>query len=177
MNKTWDDPFSWGAGCSGIKNCSPVGGGFPFFSYVVPGARGRGVLVDAWGVYHGPVPYLIMNTWGNEKVGKLDFDVFEKCSGKVRRNYVFFICCSWIKGLWRFCRRLRRLPWTSPVSDKEYVRKWKRGKIGCSQFLENVRKKSSRNFGVHVGVRHVFVGRYGIGVSIDGQVPTISTQR
>ena len=64
---TWDDPFSWGVGCSGIKDCRPVGGG-----------------------------------------------------GTIS---VFLICCPWIKGPWHFGRRLRRLPWTSPVSDNEYVRK------------------------------------------------------
>ena len=43
---------------------------------------------------------------------------------------------------------------------------------GFGTGLEN----KSGNVEVNVGVGHVFVGRYGIGVSIDGQVSPISTQ-
>ena len=54
------------------------------------------------------------------------------------RFFVLTICCPWIKGLCRFCRRLRHLLWATSVFHNAIVKKYKRHN---SSFRRKCRRK------------------------------------
>ena len=70
------------------------------------------------------------------------------------RFSIFPICCPWIKGLCRFCRRLRRLLWARSVFHNAIVKKTKRHKSCFRRKFRRKYEKTSGTNSAHDGIRH-----------------------